>query len=456
MKKNTLLFLFLLYLSSLYSQSTESFSLKTNQPVGSSIAFTVNSGARLTVDWGDGITEEFISTVDSVAGILRGNTVVVTGTNICMLDCSNQSITELNVTGLPYLTTLYCSSNQLTALELSANTQLCKLNCSHNALTSLSTLTNPKLTDLLANNNNLSQLQYCNTSVLNTLVCNDNQLLTLSTNGLSGLKTLWCQNNSIETIDIQQSKLLETLICYNNKVKDLNVNGLTLLSQLWCDYNQVPSLNLSTNTALKYLSANNATISNITYALPIGIQAMYVNDNNLGYAGLPYSTSISNYNYAPQNKLLLPVASTLVVDLSAQLRTANGSLTNARFDWFNGNTQLQAGNDYSEQQGVFTFTKPFNEAYCVISSSVFQQLPSISTTTTQIGALSAVEDKYTQRNLIVSKNNIGLHIQSLEEQNIVVRNISGTEVKKITKFIGEITLQLPAGVYLVNRQKIIL
>ena len=53
------------------------------------------------------------------------------------LDCSNNALTELDLSGNPLLTELFCGDNELTSLELSACPELERLGCYHNALDTL-------------------------------------------------------------------------------------------------------------------------------------------------------------------------------------------------------------------------------------------------------------------------------------------------------------------------------
>jgi len=58
-------------------------------------------------------------------------------TNLFYLDCSHNSLTSLNVSGLTSLTELYCDRNSLTSLNVSGLTTLTHLRCNSNSLSSL-------------------------------------------------------------------------------------------------------------------------------------------------------------------------------------------------------------------------------------------------------------------------------------------------------------------------------
>ena len=91
-----------------------------------------------------------------------------------VINCSHIGITNLK--GIEYFTSLeelYCSANQLTALDVSKNTALTDLNCSGNQLTVLDVSKNTALTYLDCNNNQLTALDVSNTD-MDDLNCYDN------------------------------------------------------------------------------------------------------------------------------------------------------------------------------------------------------------------------------------------------------------------------------------------
>ena len=101
-------------------------------------------------------------------------------TALTYLDCYNNQLTSLNVSGNTALTTLYCDNNLLTSLNVSANTALDGLNCSFNSLTSLNVSANTALTRLGCNNNQLTSLNVSANTDLTGLNCSDNQLTSLN------------------------------------------------------------------------------------------------------------------------------------------------------------------------------------------------------------------------------------------------------------------------------------
>lgn len=457
MRHFTAFFFLFVALVALQGQSLSKFSMTTNRTVGESLSFTLNYGAAVTVDWGDGAIINYVSMGDSITGMLKGSTLTVSGFDITVLDCSNQGLTGLTISELTELRTLTCHNNLLVALDISKNTKLQKLNCGYNNLLTLSVGTNVLLIELVINNNAISTLSLTTTKLLNTLICNDNNLKILTLTPLIALKTLWCQNNQLSALDASKSILLETLICNNNLIATLNVGGLTALTHLWCDVNKIATLNTSSNSSLKYLSANDGLISTLVLASPISIQSLYLNDNYLGYSMLPSSASITNsYKYGHQHQHQIPAVINTTINLSSQLYTINNVATNATFKWFNGAKVLTSPDDYAENAGVFTFKKPFNSVYCEINSTLLSQLPAITTTITDVSVTSGFELAEMSKDLKISTKNAKLIVTSTMPQTVKIYTVLGVLLQTVEQLSGEMEFALQRGIYIVNGNKVIL
>ena len=90
------------------------------------------------------------------------------------LYCSENNLTQLDVSKNTALEVLDCSGNNLTQLDVSKNTELQDLDCSGNNLTQLDVSENAKLCELKCYNNNISQLDMSNKSNLRILSCDRN------------------------------------------------------------------------------------------------------------------------------------------------------------------------------------------------------------------------------------------------------------------------------------------
>ncbi|MGI6573242.1 MAG: PL29 family lyase N-terminal domain-containing protein [Fermentimonas sp.] len=135
---------------------------------------------------------------------LRGKTVTIYG-KVTLLDCSANSLSELDVTNNSALKELTCRDNKLAELDLSKNAIL---------------------TELICGNNDLEELDVTNNAALTELWCNKNELITLDLSKNTALKTLWCQGNQFTTLDLSKNNALMELKCFSNKISGDNMTAL--------------------------------------------------------------------------------------------------------------------------------------------------------------------------------------------------------------------------------------
>ena len=180
-------------------------------------------------------------------------------TNLSYLDCLLNQLTNLNVSGLTYLNYLNCAGNQLTNLDLSGLTNLQNLSCSVNLLTNLdvSGLTN-----------------------LQSLVCSANLLTNLDVSSLTNLSYLECLYNQLTNLDVSGCTNLQILECYNNQLTNLDVSGLTNLQILYCSSNQITTLDVS-GTNLQTLECYDNQLTNLDVSSLINLYDLYCYDNQL-------------------------------------------------------------------------------------------------------------------------------------------------------------------------------
>ena len=155
------------------------------------------------------------------------------------------------------LTFLKCDSNQLTTLDVSANTALTFLKCDSNQLTSLDVSANTALTYLYCHSNQLTKLDVSANTALTYLSCSSNSLTKLDVRQHTELINLSCSSNSLTSLDVSRNTALTDLWCESNQLTELDVRQNTALTGLWCYDNQLTKLDVSANTALTWLSCEN-------------------------------------------------------------------------------------------------------------------------------------------------------------------------------------------------------
>ncbi|MDO5971709.1 T9SS type A sorting domain-containing protein [Flavivirga aquimarina] len=185
--------------------------------------------------------------------------------NITSLRCSSNNLTNLDVSDNMVLESLYCDDNALTSLDVSNNTALESLGCYSNELTSLDVSNNTVLRILYCDTNALTSLDVSNNTDLANLRCNSNALTSLDVSNNTALTYLDCRSNALTSLDVSNNTDLESLYCYANALTNLDVSNNMALTYLSCYANALTSLDVSNNMALTYLycHSNALTLLNV-------------------------------------------------------------------------------------------------------------------------------------------------------------------------------------------------
>lgn len=128
---------------------------------------------------------------------------------------------------------LYCSENQLSEIDVSKNIRLKILQCSGNLLFGIDVSKN---------------------TALKELDCNSNQLITLDLSNNTELELLWCQSNNLMAIDVTKNTALTELRCGGNMLTTLDISQNASLTRLFCEKNKLFTLDVSQNTSLTRLN----------------------------------------------------------------------------------------------------------------------------------------------------------------------------------------------------------
>ncbi len=102
----------------------------------------------------------------------------------------------------------------------------------------------------------LTELDLSKNTKLKTVDCSSNQIRTLDFSNNTELTTIYCYSNALTSLDVTKNTKLETLSCLSNALESLDVTNNPYLTGLWCDYNKLSAIDLSKNTMLKQLSVD--------------------------------------------------------------------------------------------------------------------------------------------------------------------------------------------------------
>ena len=201
---------------------------------------------------------------------------------VTMINVSSEGITDL--TGIEHftaLTDLYCSSNQLTTLDVSGNTQLTSLDCSSNQLTALDVSKNTNLTALDCSSNNLTKLDVSGCTALKRLFCDGNQLTELNVSSNTELTSLYCFNNNLTALDVSKNTALQRLDCSGNNLTKLDVSGCADLKTLYCSNNALTALNVSGYRNLRTLHCSDNALTALNVSGCTNLRALDCSNNAL-------------------------------------------------------------------------------------------------------------------------------------------------------------------------------
>ena len=208
-------------------------------------------------------------------------------TSLQTLNCNHCSMTFLNVSGCTNLTTLDCSNNFLRSLDVSGCTSLMTLNCK-NCLSPLSLnasgCTSLAKFDYRIYKEDDTRFTYLNMSGctnLRYLDCRGGHLLTyLNVSGCTNLEELNCKyNDNLTFLDASKCVSLKILECGSLKLSSLNVSECTKLGNLDCRSNQLTSLNVDGCTNLDILDCGNNQLTSLDVRRCTNLTYLYCMDN---------------------------------------------------------------------------------------------------------------------------------------------------------------------------------
>ena len=208
---------------------------------------------------------------------------------VTSIKVNEKSIADLK--GIEYFTALenlHCNNNQLTALDMSANTALRNLNCYSNQLTALDVSKNEALVLLNCSNNALSALDVKANTALSVLYCEHDQLTALDVSKNMALEELLCYDNKLTALDVSKNTALTILYCYGNQIRgkamQTLINSLHSTGGYFCVYtsaatdgNEINTIQVGEAKAKNWTVTERNGSSEVDYA---GIHAVAIDETN--------------------------------------------------------------------------------------------------------------------------------------------------------------------------------
>lgn len=449
MKKIYLLLLCLAMLAFTHNAQASTVTLNTDKAVGETLTLALNADMNVTLTWGDGTTIEFYSNGQPRDVEVKAATLTITtDKDITALYVCEDGLTELDVTGAATsLERLFCSDNSLTQLDLSKCTNLTDLDCQDNQLTTLNIVgSGMKYVNIAGNQLTATGLRSNNVGNIVSLVCAGNKMTTISyLSSMTNLKSLLCQGNQLSSLSISKCKDLRYLVANNNKLVALNMPALTNLLKLFVEDNLLETIDFSNNALIEKISAARNNLKELTWTKKTNgvydaLYSLSIEDNALFFNSLPTIYNYSsheytmNYNILPQRPYhLMDVANINETYAYRDIFVTNGwaSGVNATLTMTDAKgEELIANTDYTYKSGQLTFLK---EHPGVTISATSRYYPDISLTIAPFN--------------VIDPTGIALVEDGTKEGEGIVYDLQGRKVSDP---------QSQKGIYIVNGKKIVI
>ena len=238
--------------------STSLFAQNVNIPDANFKAYLIGFAAvntnfdnEIQVSEAAAFTGEFLNFV--VQPNISDLTGIEAFTSMTVLDCSNHSITSLDVSAMTALTTLRCQNNNLSSL-ITGNIGITTIQCFNNSLTDIDISGNTNLISLDASNNQLTNLDLSANTNLAVLKVGDNQLTSLDLSATSNLEELRVQNNQLTSLIFATSiNNLGVVTAANNQLTGtLDFSGCPNFWYLGCENNLLSNINVKNGNNLNF------------------------------------------------------------------------------------------------------------------------------------------------------------------------------------------------------------
>jgi len=194
--------------------------------------------------------------------------------NLVVLDCSNNTITDLNLSKNLRLERLACNKNVLQNLDIVDCTELRMLDCNFNSLSVLNLTTNNLIEYLKCSSNQLNTLDLVTNEEIRILDCSDNQINVLDLSNNYNLTALDCADNHLSILNVANSNngniSSSSFDAKNNNLQCIEVDDPTHATQNWNSQIDAWSYFSSSCIALGNQNVNTELIDELTiYPNPV-------------------------------------------------------------------------------------------------------------------------------------------------------------------------------------------
>ena len=227
---------------------------------------------------------------------------VTANTKLINLDLGYNNINEINVSLNTELKTLKLGNNNLSKIDVTANTKLTELDLGYNDINEIDVSRNIELTNLNLMSNNLSEIDVRANTKLTNLRLYGNNLSEIDVSLNTKLTYLELSNNNLSEINVSQNAELTNLELSSNNLSAVDVRANTKLTMLNLNFNDINEIDASQNTDLIRLELRDNNLSEINVNNNIKLESLILDNNNIDKIDLSLNNKLK-YLALSNNKL---------------------------------------------------------------------------------------------------------------------------------------------------------
>ncbi|MGN1240414.1 MAG: leucine-rich repeat domain-containing protein, partial [Paludibacteraceae bacterium] len=221
-----------------------------------------------------------------------------------------------------------------------------------------------------------------NKSLMRELNLSGNALTTFNPSDYPNLYSLALTENQLTTLDLTNNKAIGLVGAASNKIASVKLKNPNLW-YLDLSGNELTAIQVDTTTVpnMQQLGLNNNYLHTLDVASLEGLRALAIVGNRFDFSTLPpILPQYMVYNYSGQAMLEVELQDEKIIDLSTQAMVGDSATV---FTWylgepvFNYDTYewegevLIPGKEYTLENGVTTFLKPFDDVICLLTNPAF-------------------------------------------------------------------------------------
>lgn len=183
--------------------------------------------------------------------------------NITGLNCAQNDLTSIDISGAPQLLKLLAGRNQLKKIDLSHNANLQELYLYKNQITTLDPTPCQFLLELDVDENKLNEINLSNCPNLTKFSCTRNAINTLDLSSQRNLRILYCGGNNLTSLDLSKCEELREATCANNLLENISIAANKKLKEFYCAANKFTTLDVSQNTKIELLDCRDNQLTSL-------------------------------------------------------------------------------------------------------------------------------------------------------------------------------------------------